>query len=186
MSKLIYFMPASLDGFIAGESDPMDWSTPDDEVAAFINKQLSPIRIYLNGRKEFEVMKGWETPEAIPELTPTMRDFGRIWQGAEKVVYSKSLNTVSTTNTRLEREFDPGVVRDLKTRSPGDLSVAGPNLAAQAIRAGLVDEFQLLFAPVILGRGKRILPVDIKVKLDLLEERRFISGWIYLRYSIQA
>ena len=186
MSKLIYFMPTSLDGFIAGETDKMDWSAPDEEVSAFINDVHRPIGTYLYGRKEYETMKVWETPDVIPGLTPTMMDFGRIWQAADKIVYSKSLETVSTPKTRLEWEFEPQAVRDLKAQLPHDISVAGPNLAAQAIRAGLVDEYQLLVIPILLGGGKRVLPSNVGVKLDLLDERRVGNGWIYLRYRTRV
>jgi dihydrofolate reductase len=186
MSKLIYFMPMSLDGFIAGETDSMDWSAPSEEVSAFINDQHRPIGTYLYGRKEYETMRIWETPDVIPGLTPAMMGFAPIWQGADKIVYSKSLETVSTPKTRLEREFEPQAVRDLKTQLPHDISVAGPNLAAQAIRAGLVDEYQLLVIPMILGGGKRVLSSNVDVKLDLLDERRFGNGWVYLRYRTRA
>jgi dihydrofolate reductase len=182
MSKLIYFMLMSLDGFIAGETDNLDWSAPDEEVSAFINDRHRPIGTYLYGRKNYETMMGWETPGVIPGLTPAMLAFGPIWRAAEKIVYSKSLETVSTSKTRLEREFEPQAVRDLKAQLPHDITVAGPNLAAQAIRAGLVDEYQLLVIPVMLGGGKRILPGNVGVKLDLLDERRFGNGWVYLRY----
>ncbi len=186
MSKLIYFMPASLDGFIAGETDTLDWSVPDEEVSAFINELHRPIGTYLYGRKNYETMTVWQTPEVIPGLTPTMLDFGRIWQAADKIVYSKSLETVSTPKTRLVREFEPQAVRDLKAQLPHDISVSGPNLAAQAIRAGLVDEYQLLVVPVLLGRGKRVLPSNVVVKLELLDERRIGHGWVYLRYRTRA
>jgi dihydrofolate reductase len=182
MSKLIYFMPASLDGFIAGETDNMDWSAPDEEVSAFINDLHRPIGTYLYGRKNYETMTIWETPGVIPGRTPATMDFGAIWQAADKIVYSKSLDTVSTPKTRLERDFEPQTVRDLKAQLPHDISVAGPNLAAQAIRAGLVDEYHLLVVPFILGGGKRVLPGNVGIKLDLLDERRFGNGWIYLRY----
>ncbi len=186
MSKLIYFTPMSLDGFIAGETDKLDWSTPSEEVSAFISDQHRPIGTYLYGRKEYETMMVWETPDVIPGLTPVMMDFGRIWQAANKIVYSKSLETVSTAKTRLEREFEPQAVRDLKAQLPHDISVAGPNLAAQAIQAGLVDEYQLLVVPFLLGGGKRVLPSNVVVKLDLLDERRFGNGWVYLRYRTRA
>ncbi len=186
MSKLIYFTPTSLDGFIAGETDSMDWSVPDEEISAFINDVHRPIGTYLYGRKEYETMAVWETPDAIPGLTPAMMDFSRIWQAAVKIVYSKSLETVSTPNTRLEREFEPQAVRDLKAQLPHDISVAGPNLAAQAIRAGLVDEYHLLVVPMMLGGGKPVLPGSVRVKLDLLDERRVGYGWVYLRYHIRA
>ena len=186
MSKLIYFMPMSLDGFIAGETDKYkDWSVPDEEVSAFINDLHRPIGTYLYGRNNYETMKGWQTPDVIPGLTSAMMDFAPIWQGADKIVYSKSLETVSTPKTRLEREFEPQAVRDLKAQLPHDISVAGPNLAAQAIRAGLVDEYQLLVIPIMLGGGKRVLPSNVGVKLDLLDERRFANGMVYLRYHTQ-
>ena len=186
MSKLIYFTPMSLDGFLAGENDSMDWSAPDEAVSAFINDQHRPIGTYLYGRKIYETMMVWETPEVIPGLTPTMMDFGRIWQAADKIVYSKSLESVSTPKTRIEREFEPQAVRDLKTQLPHDISVDGANLAAQAIRAGLVDEYQLLVVPMMLGGGKQVLPSNVVVKLELLDERRFGNGWVYLRYRTQA
>ena len=156
MSKLIYFMPTSLDGFIAGETDKLDWAEPDEAVSTFINDLHRSIGTYLYGRKNYETMTIWQTPELIPDPTPAILDFGRIWQAAEKIVYSKSLETVSTPQTRLEREFEPQAVRDLKARLPHDISVAGPNLAAQAIRAGLVDEYHLLVVPALLGNGKRL------------------------------
>jgi dihydrofolate reductase len=182
MSKLIYFIPASLDGFIAGENDSLDWSAPDEEVMTLINDLHRPIGTYLYGRKNYEVMKGWETPEVIPNRTPAVIDFGRIWQAADKIIYSKSLETVSTSKTRLEREFEPQAVRDLKAQSPHDISIAGPNLAAQAIRAGLVDEIHLLVVPFMLGSGKSVLPANVRLKLDLLDERRVGNGWVYLGY----
>jgi dihydrofolate reductase len=182
MSKLIYFIPASLDGFIAGENDSLDWSAPDEAVMALINDLHRPIGTYLYGRKNYEVMTGWETPDVIPNLTPAAMEFGRIWQAADKIIYSKSLETVSTSKTRLEREFEPQAVRDLKAQSPQDITIAGPNLAAQAIRAGLVDEIQLLLAPTTLGKGKSVLPTDVRLKLELLDERRVGNGWVYLHY----
>ena len=157
MSKLIYFMSTSLDGYIAGETDNMDWSVTDEEVSTFINDRLRRIGTYLYGRKIYETMTVWETPDAISGVTPAMMEFARIWQAADKIVYSKSLETVSTPKTRLERELEPQAVRDLKTQLPHDISVDGPNLAAQAIRAGLVDEYHLLVIPILLGGGKRVL-----------------------------
>ena len=183
MSKLIYFIPMSLDGFIAGETDSMDWSAPDEAVMALINDIHRPIGTYLYGRKNYEVMTGWQTPEVFPSQTPATLDFARIWQAADKIVYSKSLETVSTPKTRLEREFEPQTVRDLKAQVTQDISVAGPNLAAQAIRAGLVDEVQLLVVPTLLGGGKRVLPSRVNAKLELLDERRVGDGWVYLRYA---
>lgn len=182
MSKLIYFMPMSLDGFVAGENDSLNWSTPNEEVYALINDLHRPIGTYLYGRKNYETMTVWQTPEAFPDQTPHMMDFARIWQAADKIVYSTSLAAVSTPKTRLEREFEPEAVRALKAQSPHDISVAGPNLAAQASKAGLVDEYHLLVVPATLGRGKSVLPTDINLKLDLLDERRVGNGWLYLHY----
>ena len=186
MSKLIYFTPTSLDGFLAGETDSMDWSAPNDEVYKIINDLHRPIGTYLYGRNNYETMTVWQTPEVIPDQTPDLMDFARIWQAADKIVYSTSLETVSTPKTRLEREFEPQAIRDLKAQLPHDISVAGSNLAAQAIRAGLVDEIHLLVVPFILGGGKQVLPENVQVKLGLLDERRLGNGWVYLRYSTRV
>jgi len=186
MAKLIYFMPTSLDGYIADEPGPYDWSAPDDEVFAFINDLERPIGIYLCGRKIYETMAIWETPDVIPGRTPAMLDFARIWQAADKIVYSKSLETVSTPKTCLEREFDPQAVLDLKAQLPHDVSVGGPTLAAHAIRTGLVDEYYLFVMPMMIGGGRRVLPSNVWVKLDLLDERRFGNGMLYLRYCTRA
>ena len=185
MSKLIYFTPTSLDGYIA-DGGNFDWWVPSEEAFAFINDLHRPIGTYLYGRKEYETMAVWETPEVIPGLTPAMMDFARIWQAADKLAYSKSRETVSAQRTRLEREFDPQAVRALKAQSPFDISVAGPTLAAHAIRIGVVDEYHLLVVPTLLGGGIRVLPSDVRTRLDLLDERRFANGMVYLRYQAQA
>jgi dihydrofolate reductase len=186
MAKLIYFMPTSLDGYIEDETGKFDWSGPDEEGFAFISDLLRPIGMYLYGRKLYETMAIWETPDDIPGRTPAMLDFARIWQAADKIVYSKSLETVSTPKTRLEREFDPQAVRDLKAQLPHDVSVGGPTLAAHAIRTGLVDEIHLFVMPIVIGGGKRVLPSNVRVELDLLDERRFANGMAYLRYHMRA
>jgi dihydrofolate reductase len=186
MAKLIYFTPTSLDGFIADETGNLDWSAPDEEVFAFITDLVRPFSMYLYGRKMYETMAVWETPDVIPGLTPALLNFARIWQAADKIVYSKSLETVITPKTRLEREFHPQVVRQLKAQLPHEITVGGPALAAHAIRAGLVDEYQLLVVPTMLGGGNRVLPSNVCVRLDLLDERRFTNGWVYLRYRTQA
>jgi dihydrofolate reductase len=186
MAKLIYFTPTSLDGYIADETGSPDWSAPDEQVFAFICDLVRPIGMYLYGRKTYQTMAIWQTPEVIPGATPAMLDFGRIWQAAGKIVYSKSLETVSTPKTRLERQFDPQAVRDLKAQSPHDVSVAGPALAAHTIRTALVDEYHLLVVPILLGGGNRILPGNVCVKLELLDTRRFANGWVYLRYRTRA
>ena len=181
MAKLIYATPASLDGYIADDGN-FEWSAPDEAWFPFINDLLRPIGTYIYGRKTWETMAIWETPDVIPDLKPDMREFARIWQAAGKIVYSRSLESVSTSKTRLEREFDAEALLALKTESRHDISVGGPTLAAHAIRARLVDEYHLFVVPVIRGGGKRILPTDVPVKLDLLEERRFANGWVCLRY----
>lgn len=185
MAKLIYFTPTSLDGYIA-DGGNLDWAAPDEEGFAFISDLLRPIGMYLYGRKMYQTMAIWETPDDIPGRTSAMLDFARIWQAANKIVYSKSLETVSTPKTRLEREFDPQAVRDLKAQLPHDVSVGGPTLAAHAIRTGLVDEYQLFVVPMMIGGGKQILPSNVRVKLDLLDERRFADGMVYLRYHTRA
>jgi dihydrofolate reductase len=184
MAKLIYFIPTSLDGYISDRN--YDWSAPDEELFAFINDLMRPIGTYLYGRKNYQTMAIWEAPEVIPGPRPAVLNFGRIWQAADKIVYSKSLDAVTTPKTRLEREFDPQAVRDLTAQLPHDVSVAGPTLAAQAIRTGLVDEYHLLVVPTLLGGGIRVLPSNVHVKLDLLDERRFANGWVYIRYHTRA
>jgi dihydrofolate reductase len=181
MARLLYVMPASLDGYLADDGD-LDWSAPDDEVLAFINDLLRPVRTYLYGRKMYETMTVWETPEVLPTRTPATLDFATIWQAADKIVYSKTLETVSTPKTRLEHDFHLQAIRELKAQLPGDITIAGPTLAAQAIRAGLVDEIHRLVVPFILGGGTPILPDRVRMKLDLVDERRIGSGWVYLRY----
>lgn len=185
MAKLIYFTPTSLDGFIANDGN-FDWATPSEETFAFITDLHRPIGTYLYGRKEYETMAIWQTPETIPGFTPAMLDFARIWQAADKIVYSKSRETVSTPKTRLKREFDPLAVRELTAQSPLDISLAGPTLATHAIRTGLVDEYHLLVVPTLLGAGIRVLPGNVRMRLELLDERRFTNGWVYLRYHTAA
>jgi dihydrofolate reductase len=182
VAKLIYFIPTSLDGFLSGDGD-YEWSSPGEEVFAFIIDLVRPMGTYLYGRKNYETMTVWETPEVFPSPRPGVQEFARIWQAADKIVYSRSLETVSTPRTRLEREFDPQAVREWKAQSSLDLSVAGPTLAAEAIRAGLVDEIHLLVVPFLLGGGLPVLPRGVRLKLELLDERRFANGWVYLRYQ---
>ncbi len=184
MAKLIYFMPTSLDGYIAGDGN-FDWSVPSEETFSFMTELIRPMGTYLYGRKEYETMAVWETPEVLPDLTPTMRDFARIWQAAEKIVYSRTWESLAAPRTRLERTFDPAAVRALKAQSPLDLGIAGPTLAAQAIQAGLVDEYQLLIVPSLLGGGIPVLSANGRRKLELLDERRFANGMVYLRYQAQ-
>jgi dihydrofolate reductase len=186
MAKLIYAALTSLDGYIADEAGNFDWAVPDEEVHAFINDLERPIGTYLYGRKMYETMAGWETPDTIPDRTPALLEFSRIWQAADKIVYSRTLQTVSTAKTRLERKFDPEAVRKLKAEATRDVAVGGPVLAAHAIRAGLVDEYHVFVAPIIVGRGNPYLPGRIRVNLKLLDERGFDNGMVHVRYRAKS
>ena len=181
MAKLIYTAISSLDGYVADEQGRWDWSEPDEEVHAFVNDLQRPLGTHLYGRRLYEVLAVWETFDT-PDQPPVMRDFARVWQAAEKIVYSRTLEEASTSRTRIEREFDPGAVAEMKATAQHDLLVGGPELAAQAIQAGLVDEFQLLLSPIVVGAGKPALPDGVRVPLELVEERRFGNGVVYLRY----
>jgi dihydrofolate reductase len=182
MGKLIYSAISSLDGYVADESGKFDWAEPDEEVHAFVNELTRPVGTYLYGRRLYEVMVAWETLPNLADEPPVIRDFAEIWRAADKVVYSRSLETVSSARTRIERDFDPEAVRRLKANAERDLTVGGPDLAAPAIKAGLVDEWDLFVAPVVVGGGKQFLPDDVRVRLELLDERRFRNGTVYLRY----
>jgi dihydrofolate reductase len=182
MAKLIYSMITSLDGYVADESGAFDWAAPDDEVHAFVNDLERPIGTYLYGRRMYETMQYWETADAQPGQSPVSLDFAQLWQAADKIVYSTSLDAVSTERTRLERTFDVAAVRDLKRVADRDVSVGGPTLAAQAIGAGLVDEYQLFVNPIVVGGGTAAIPSNMRIPLDLADERRFRSGVVYLRY----
>ncbi len=149
---------------------------------SFVNDLERPVGTYLYGRRMYEVMGFWETAHTLADQSPFMQDYAAIWQAAEKIVYSKTLETVSTATTRIERAFDPEAVRQLKASAGRDITVSGPDLAAQAIKAGLVDEFHLFFSPIVVGGGKQSLPDDVRVKLELLDERRFGNGVIHLHY----
>jgi dihydrofolate reductase len=184
VAKLIYSTIASLDGYIEDEDGSFDWAVPDEEVHAFVNDLVRPVGTYLYGRRMYEMMVGWETDPSLAEHSPLMRDFADIWQAADKVAYSKTLETVSTSKTRIERDFDPEAVRRMKASAGRDIFVSGPDLAAHAFKAGLVDECHLFLAPIVVGGGKRSLPDDVRMKLELLEERRFEGGMVYLRYRV--
>ena len=183
MAKLIYSAIASLDGYIADEDGNFDWAVPDEEVHAFVNDLQRPVGTYLFGRRMYEVMVAWETMSTDDE-PPVMKDFAEMWHAAEKIVYSKTLDRVSSARTRIERDFDPDTVRRMKVSADSDIGVGGPDLASHAFKAGLVDELQLLFVPWIVGGGNHALPDDVRMKLELLEERRFRSGVVYLHYRI--
>jgi dihydrofolate reductase len=181
MAKLIYSAIASLDGYVADQSGNFDWAAPDEEVHAFVNDLERPIGSYLYGRRMYETMLAWETMP-LDDQSAVVRDFPEIWRAADKIVYSKTLGSVSSARTRLEGHFDPDAVRRMKTATGGDLTVGGPNLAAAAIRSGLVDEYHLFLTPVVVGGGNQALPDGVRLQLELLDERRFSSGVVHLHY----
>jgi dihydrofolate reductase len=182
MARLIYSAIASLDGYVADENGNFDWAAPDEEVHRFVNDLERPIGTYLYGRRMYEVMKFWETAHSLPDQTSATKDYAEIWQAADKIVYSRALESVTTSRTRLEREFDAVAVRHLKESAGRDISVGGPHLAAEAIRAGLVDEYHLFLHPIVVGGGNAALPDHLRVKLELLDERHFDSGVVHLHY----
>ncbi len=182
MAQLIYSTIASLDGYVEDQRGNIDWATPDDEVFSFVAELERPIGTYLYGRRMYDTMLYWETAHLAPGQPGVARDFTEIWQAANKVVYSRALESVSSAKTRIERDFDAKAVRHLKATSDQDMTVGGPNLAAQALRAGLVDELQLFVVPIVVGGGKHWLPDGARIALDLIDMRRFASGVVYLRY----
>jgi dihydrofolate reductase len=181
LAKLIYSAITSLDGYVADEDGHFDWSVPDEEVHTFVNDLERRVGTYLYGRRMYEVMAYWETAP-VADQPSFVQDFAEIWQAAEKIVYSKSLETVATVRTRIERDFDPRSVQELKEQAGRDISVGGPELAAQTINAGLVDEFHFFLSPIAVGGGKHSLPDNVRVKLELLDERRFGNGVVHLHY----
>ncbi|MCC9146165.1 MULTISPECIES: dihydrofolate reductase family protein [unclassified Arthrobacter] len=183
MGRLIYTSITSLDGYVADEAGSFDWSMPDEEVHSFVNGLDRSIGTYLLGRQLYEVMTYWDSVPAEGE-PPAILEYAGIWQAADKVVFSRSLSEVTAPRTRLEREFAPAAVRALVEASDGDVSVGGANLAGQALKAGLVDELQQLLSPVVIGGGKRFLPDGLRLDLELLEERRFGNGVVFLRYRV--
>jgi dihydrofolate reductase len=184
MARLIYSTITSLDGYVADEGGNFEWGAPDEEVHAFVNDLQRGAGTYLYGRRMYEVMRYWETDEATRDRLPVELDYAEIWRSAEKIVYSRTLRTVSSARTRIERDFDPEAVLRMKSLAERDLSVGGPELAATAFEAGLVDEFHLFVAPMVVGGGKRSLPDGLRLQLELLDERRFEGGMVYLRYRI--
>jgi len=186
MAKLIYVSNVSLDGYIEDEHGGFEWTTPDDALFAFVTDLVRPVGTHLYGRRLYETMAFWETEPALAAQSELTADFAGLWQAADKVVYSTTLDTVSTARTRLEREFDPASVRDMKASATGDLLVGGAHLAAQAFQAGLVDECHLLIRPILIGRGKPALPGDTRAALELLDDRRVGNGVVYLRYHVPA
>jgi dihydrofolate reductase len=185
MAKLVYASNVSLDGCTEDERGALDWAPPDDDVFVFITGLMRSTGTYLYGRRMYETLAVWETDPALAARTELTADYARAWQAADKVVYSTTLDAPSTANTRLERRFDPDEVTELKAAAGGDLLVGGPHLAAQALRAGLVDELVLFVWPVVLGGRNPALPTDTRVDLELVDEHRFGNGVVHLRYRVR-
>ena len=183
MAQLIYSAIASLDGFIEDADGNFDWAAPDEEVHAFVNDLERTVGTHLYGRRMYEVMVWWETVETAGE-PDVMRDFAEIWWAADKIVYSKTLTSVASERTMIEREFDAEIVRQMKATTERDISIGGPELAGQALAAGLVDECHLFLAPLTLGGGTKALPDGVQLQLELLDERRFASGVVHLHYGV--
>ncbi|MFF9270077.1 dihydrofolate reductase family protein [Streptomyces rochei] len=185
MAQLIYASNMSLDGCTEDERGAFDWAPPDDEVFAFITDLMRSAGTYLYGRRMYETLAVWETDPSLAARSDLMADYAGAWQAADKVVYSSTLAESSTARTRLERRFDPGAVHDLKATAGGDLLVGGPNLAAQALAAGLVDEIALFVWPIVLGGRNPALPTDARIDLELIDEHRFGNGVVHLRYRVR-
>jgi dihydrofolate reductase len=185
VAKLIYSAITSLDGYVADEDGNFDWAAPDEEVHSFVNDLERPVGTYLYGRRMYETMLAWETM-SLDDQPAVVRDFAAIWRAADKIVYSRTLEAASSARTRIERDFDPEVVRQLKAAAERDITVGGPDLAAQAIKAGLVDEYHLFVAPVVVGGGTQALPTNVRLELELLDERRFGNGMVHLHYRTRT
>jgi len=182
MARLIYSAIASLDGYVADENGDFDWAAPDEEVHAFVNDLERPIGTSLYGRRMYDVMAAWETMDTGTDQPSVIRDYAGIWRAADKIVYSRTLERVRSARTRIARDFDPEAIRQMKANAERDMSVGGPDLAAQALKAGLVDEIHLFLMPIIVGGGTQALPDHVRLKLDLLDERRFGGGVLHLHY----
>jgi dihydrofolate reductase len=186
MARLIYTSITSLDGFVADAEGNFDWGNPDEEVHTFVNEQERAIGTFLYGRRMYDVLVAWEDPSIADGQPAYIRDYHEIWRAADKVVFSKKLEAVASERTRIERTFEPEAVRRMKSEADRNLGIGGPELAAHALRAGLVDEIRLFVAPVVVGTGNPALPADVRLRLDLLDVRRFGNGSVYLRYRVEA
>ncbi len=182
MARLIYSAIASADGYVEDAAGSFDWAAPGEELLCFINDLERLVGTYLYGRRMYETMLYWETAHTVPGQPPSVREFTGIWQAAGKIVFSTTLQSVSTARTRIERNFDPGMIRQLKSATEHDMTVGGADLAGQAIKAGLVDELQLFLVPIVVGGGKPALPNGVRSDLELLDTLRFACGAVYLRY----
>jgi dihydrofolate reductase len=186
IAKLIYSAIASLDGYVADEDGKFDWAVPDEELHRFVNDLERPVGTYLYGRRMYEVMAGWETASTAADQPSVMRDYADLWQAADKIVYSRSLETPASARTRIERDFEPEAIRQMKLAGARDISVGGPDLAGQALSAGLVDECHFFLAPMLIGGGNRAFPDKLRLELELLDERCFGSGFVHLHYRTRS
>jgi dihydrofolate reductase len=186
MARLIYTAIASLDGYVEDGEGTFDWAMPDEEVHAFVNDLDRPIGTYLYGRRMYETMVFWETASSEADELTVFSDYGGVWRAADKIVYSRALETVSSARTRIEREFDPDAIRQLKENATADVAVGGAQLAGQAIAAGLVDDYHLFLNPILVGAGKRALPDNAHAQLELVDERRFRNGVAHLHYRVSV
>jgi dihydrofolate reductase len=185
VAELVCTAITSLDGYVADEDGGFDWSAPDEQVHAFVNDLERPVGTYLYGRRLYQVMSAWETMHTEPDQPPFVLDYATVWQAADKIVYSTTLESVRTARTRLEPRFDPAAVRALKDAADRELSIGGPTLAAHAFRARLVDEVRLFICPVAVGGGTRFLPAALRLDLNLVEQHRFDNGVLFLRYRVE-
>jgi dihydrofolate reductase len=182
MARLIYSAIASADGYVEDAGGSFGWAAPDEELHRFVNELQRPVGTYLYGRRMYQTMLYWETAHQVPGQPSYVQDFTRLWQAADKIVFSATLATASSARTRIERTFSPGMIRQLKQAADRDMTVSGASLAGQALTAGLVDELQLFLVPVIVGGGKPALPAGARLDLELLDTRSFAGGGVYLRY----
>jgi dihydrofolate reductase len=182
MARLIYTAITSLDGYVADREGNFDWAAPAEEVHRFVNDLERGAGTYLYGRRMYEVMAFWETAHTLANQPPFMKEYAEIWQGADKIVYSKTLQKVVSARTTIQRDFDPEAVRQIKAHATRDITVGGADLATQAIKAGLVDEYHLFVTPILVGGGNPALPADVRVELELIDERRFEGGVVHLHY----
>ena len=185
MAKLTYTFLASLDGYINDAEGAFDWAVPDEEVLEYINAAERDVGTFLYGRRMYEMMIGWETDPSAAEQSPGSADFADIWQSKEKIVFSRTLESVSTKNTRIEREFNPQAVGALRDEAAQDLNISGAGIAAEAWRHNLIDECHMFLAPMLVGGGQRLFPEGVRRPLDLVDDHRFKNGMVHLHYRVK-
>ena len=185
MGSLMYFNSASLDGYIAGRDGKWGWATPDAEVHSFVNDLIAPARTYLYGRRVWDVMKAWDD-FPLDDLPPAERAFAEQWREVDKIVYSRTIDSVSAPRTEVRSVFDPDEVRAMKDASATPLAIGGGQLASVAARAGVLDEVHVVVAPAVVGGGIRFLDEGLRLDLELIDERRFANGFVYLGYRVRG